>query len=176
MMPPPPSTAIADSLFVSPSGAGEEVRTPSITAQSDVAPPLMAVMTAHWVTGSERLGPCSSSSRYSVLKSSLSLRLVGCSGPKRLGERAFNLPFRMLVLGRGRRGRRSAGSMGRQTQMMPVEISAALMPFVNVKQEQHIVRGNLRPQVNLRLIVACVGVGAESQASSKADYAENRCT
>lgn len=59
--------------------------------------------------------------------------------------------------------------------MMPVEISAALMPFVNVKQE-HILRGNLRPKVNLRVIVACVGVGAESQANSKADYAENRCT
>ena len=43
-------------------------------------------------------------------------------------------------------------------------------------RDEHIVQGNLRPKENLRLIVACVGVGADSHANDKANNAENRCT
>lgn len=61
--------------------------------------------------------------------------------------------------------------------MIPVEISAALTPLVNfVSKKARIVQGNLRPKENKGLVVAYVGVGADSQAGNQANGAKNRCT
>ena len=59
--------------------------------------------------------------------------------------------------------------------MMPVEISAALLAFVNV-ETKHVVQGTLRPKENLRLIVACIRVGTDFQAHNETNNAKNRCT
>lgn len=64
--------------------------------------------------------------------------------------------------------------VGRQTQMMPVVISAALMA-VNTAEKVQGRKSNIRPEQDHGLTVGRVGAVANSDAYHKANHAENRC-